>query len=122
MSRRCFKLCARRLLSIRALTARERERFLQHLPVADVVGEDQDEAGVQRCALLVGQAAMRFDQHPVGLVRVGQSGVGFEGRVHVSSFFTQAPAYHAADRSGRFHNSGTPSRRAASPEASEEAQ
>ena len=42
--------------------AGERERLLQHREIADVIGEDQHQTGIERVALCLAQALVRADQ------------------------------------------------------------
>ena len=51
----------------------QRDGLAQHVQVADVVGQQQQQAGLQQLALLVAEAAVGGDQRVVSLVagRVG---------------------------------------------------
>src|SRR5690606_37240303 len=69
---------------------RKRERLAQQREIVDLVGQDQDEAGVQAVALRLGQALVGADQ---GLVEV----VATAGEAVLD---TQRPlAHHAASLS-----------------------
>ena len=46
----------------------ERDRLAQHVDIADVVGEDQDQRRVEIGALRVGEAAMGLDDRAEGVV------------------------------------------------------
>jgi hypothetical protein len=48
--------------------AGDRQRFAQRVDVADVVGQQKDQARVEQFRLLVGQVAMRIDQDFVEIV------------------------------------------------------
>jgi hypothetical protein len=48
--------------------ARGLQRCAQHLQVANVVGQQQDQAGVERFTLFVTQAVVGFDQVFIKLV------------------------------------------------------
>jgi hypothetical protein len=51
---------------------RERNRLAQHLDVADVIRQDQDQRGIEIRALLVVQAAMRFHDGAEGVIGLGK--------------------------------------------------
>jgi hypothetical protein len=60
-----------RALGVADALAGGRHRLREHLGVADVIGEEQDELRVDERALLVGEAAMRRDQPLVEVVGAG---------------------------------------------------
>jgi hypothetical protein len=49
------------------------DRLLQHLQVADVIGQQENETRVQGSAVRFVQAAMRLDQEPEGGVGIGKA-------------------------------------------------
>jgi hypothetical protein len=54
-------LLLRLLAGIHHAPLRQRNRLQQHIKIADVVGEDQNQRGIEIGALLVAQPAMRLD-------------------------------------------------------------
>ena len=50
---------------------RRSKRFSQYRPVADVIGEDQDQPGVEGIAFRLGKALVRGKQFGVEIVRAG---------------------------------------------------
>ena len=50
----------------------ERDRLVQHVDIADVIGEHQNQRGVEIGALLVAQAAMRLDDGAECVVGFGE--------------------------------------------------
>jgi len=46
-----------------------RNRRTQRLEIANLIGEQQNQPRIQRCALRIGQARVRFDQHLVEIIR-----------------------------------------------------
>ena len=58
--------------------ARERQCLAQNRKIADVIGENQDERGVELSALLVGEPPMGFDDEPISGVGIGKTRSGVE--------------------------------------------
>ena len=50
----------------------ERDRLAQHVDVADVIGENENQRGVEIGALFVAQAAMRLDDGAKRVVGLGK--------------------------------------------------
>jgi hypothetical protein len=48
----------------------EHDRLVQDIEVAYLVGEDQNEPGVERRTLIVRKASVRLDQHAIGTVGI----------------------------------------------------
>ena len=88
------------LARIQRPTLGERNRLTQHLDVADMIGEDQDQRGVEIGALFLGEAAMRFDDGAERIVRLCEVGAGGERHDRPLQFKAQARAT-AASSAGR---------------------
>ena len=54
------------------------DRFAQHIPVADMVGEYQDELAVHQLSLAFAHIALEVDQFLIEAIGVGDIGFGFE--------------------------------------------
>ena len=61
-------LLLRLLAGIHHAPLRQRDRLPQHIEIADVIGEDQNQRGIEICALLVAEPAMRLDHRAKGVV------------------------------------------------------
>jgi hypothetical protein len=59
-------LLLRLLAGIHHAPLGQRNRLAQHIKVADVIGEYQNQRGIEICALLVAQPAMRLDNRASG--------------------------------------------------------
>ena len=64
---------------------RKLDGFVQHVEVADLVGKDQNEPGIERGALLLRQTSMGLDQHAVGAIGIWQLHTGLEGHDDTST-------------------------------------
>src|SRR5258708_39274152 len=53
-------------------TMRKGNRLAQHVEIADVVRQDQDQRGIEIGALRIADAAMCFDDQPIGGVWIGE--------------------------------------------------
>jgi hypothetical protein len=51
---------------------RQRDRLAQHVKIADMIGQDQDQRGIEIGALFVVQSAMSLDNSAKCVVRLGK--------------------------------------------------
>src|SRR5260221_13333642 len=58
----------------------KRNRFAQHVEIADVIGENKNQRRIEIGALLVGQSVMRLDDGAKRVVRLGKIRAG--GQCH----------------------------------------